>query len=73
MCTSLRTRTCCKLLEARDTRLVVERYTIWFTDDYKSSFHITTAYGILRMKGVDVGKLDFLNGAGLINIETVEN
>ncbi|ORY14411.1 hypothetical protein BCR34DRAFT_479576 [Clohesyomyces aquaticus] len=32
-------------------------------------FHVTTAYGILRMKGVDVGKLDYLNGAGLIKAE----
>lgn len=23
-------------------------------------FHVTTAYGILRMKGVPLGKLDFL-------------
>ncbi|KAF2740126.1 hypothetical protein EJ04DRAFT_508122 [Polyplosphaeria fusca] len=28
-------------------------------------FHCTTAYGILRSKGVPVGKLDFLNGSGL--------
>ncbi|EMD90545.1 hypothetical protein COCC4DRAFT_68786 [Bipolaris maydis ATCC 48331] len=35
-------------------------------------FHITTAYGILRMKGVDVGKFDFLNGAKEIVIEQVE-
>ncbi|KAL1798144.1 hypothetical protein ACET3X_002181 [Alternaria dauci] len=34
-------------------------------------FHIVTAYDILRMKGVDVGKMDFLNGAGGINIEDV--
>jgi hypothetical protein len=34
-------------------------------------FHITTAYDILRMKGVDVGKLDFINGAGLIEITAV--
>ncbi|KAF1918310.1 hypothetical protein BDU57DRAFT_515012 [Ampelomyces quisqualis] len=25
-------------------------------------FHVTTMYGILRMKGVDVGKADFLRG-----------
>jgi hypothetical protein len=25
-------------------------------------FHVTTTYGILRMKGVDVGKMDFLVG-----------
>ncbi|KAF2126749.1 hypothetical protein P153DRAFT_368801 [Dothidotthia symphoricarpi CBS 119687] len=28
-------------------------------------FHLTTAYNILRMKGMEVGKLDFLNGTGL--------
>ncbi|KAF2845611.1 hypothetical protein T440DRAFT_261143 [Plenodomus tracheiphilus IPT5] len=32
-------------------------------------FHITTAYDILRAKGVDVGKLDFLNGAKIIEIQ----
>ncbi|KAI2480690.1 hypothetical protein Ptr902_07715 [Pyrenophora tritici-repentis] len=31
-------------------------------------FHVTTAYAVLRMKGVDLGKLDFLNGAGEIEI-----
>ncbi|EUC33061.1 hypothetical protein COCCADRAFT_37087 [Bipolaris zeicola 26-R-13] len=35
-------------------------------------FHMTTAYGILRMKGVDVGKFDFLNGAKEIVIEKGE-
>ncbi|KAH8722674.1 hypothetical protein GQ44DRAFT_828766 [Phaeosphaeriaceae sp. PMI808] len=35
-------------------------------------FHITTAYNILRMKGVDVGKLDYLNGAGIITIRKIE-
>jgi hypothetical protein len=35
-------------------------------------FHITTAYAILRMKGVDLGKFDFLNGAKIINIEQVK-
>ncbi|KAI4918879.1 hypothetical protein J4E85_009668 [Alternaria conjuncta] len=34
-------------------------------------FHIVTAYDILRMKGVDVGKMDFLNGTGAITIEDV--
>ncbi|KAJ8119141.1 hypothetical protein OPT61_g32 [Boeremia exigua] len=28
-------------------------------------FHVTTMYDILRNKGVPVGKMDFLNGAGL--------
>ncbi|KAF2470038.1 uncharacterized protein BDR25DRAFT_304020 [Lindgomyces ingoldianus] len=32
-------------------------------------FHITTAYGILRSKGVDVGKMDYLNGAKLTKTE----
>ncbi|CAN5288033.1 DUF1993 family protein [soil metagenome] len=27
-------------------------------------FHLTTAYGLLRMKGVEIGKLDFLAGGG---------
>ncbi|KAF2182103.1 hypothetical protein K469DRAFT_713192 [Zopfia rhizophila CBS 207.26] len=27
-------------------------------------FHVTAAYGILRKEGVDVGKMDYLNGAG---------
>jgi hypothetical protein len=35
-------------------------------------FHITTAYAILRMKGVDLGKFDFLNGAKIIEIEQVK-
>ena len=43
-----------------------------FTHSQNSRFHITTAYDILRMKGVDVGKTDFLNGAGLVTVETVE-
>ena len=34
-------------------------------------FHVTTAYGLLRMKGVDVGKFDFLNGAKLITMTPV--
>lgn len=25
-------------------------------------FHVTTTYAILRMKGVDIGKMDFLKG-----------
>lgn len=29
-------------------------------------FHVTTMYGILRMKGVDLGKMNFINGAGLV-------
>jgi hypothetical protein len=35
-------------------------------------FHITTAYALLRMKGVDLGKWDFLNGAKGMEIEPVE-
>ncbi|KAK1913649.1 hypothetical protein P3342_006892 [Pyrenophora teres f. teres] len=35
-------------------------------------FHVTTTYAIFRMKGVDVGKLDFLNGAGEIEILDME-
>lgn len=35
-------------------------------------FHSTTAYGILRSKGVPLGKMDFLNGAGLKEIQVVE-
>ncbi|KAI8943281.1 hypothetical protein NX059_001301 [Plenodomus lindquistii] len=31
-------------------------------------FHVTTAYDILRAQGVDVGKMDFLNGAKLIQV-----
>jgi hypothetical protein len=34
-------------------------------------FHVVTAYDILRMKGVDVGKFDFLNGAKLIEVQTI--
>lgn len=29
-------------------------------------FHVTTMYDILRHKGVPLGKIDFLNGAGLV-------
>ncbi|KAF9692966.1 hypothetical protein EKO04_009159 [Ascochyta lentis] len=32
-------------------------------------FHVTTMYDILRHKGVPVGKLDYSNGAGLIQIK----
>jgi hypothetical protein len=35
-------------------------------------FHVTTAYDILRMKGVDVGKMDFLNGVGTFEFKQVE-
>jgi hypothetical protein len=28
-------------------------------------FHVTTAYGLLRMKGVPLGKMDYLAGGGL--------
>ncbi|KAF2818676.1 hypothetical protein CC86DRAFT_156018 [Ophiobolus disseminans] len=35
-------------------------------------FHVVTAYDILRMKGVPLGKFDFLNGAGLLNVEFVK-
>lgn len=31
-------------------------------------FHVTTMYDILRHKGVPLGKMDFLNGAGLTPI-----
>jgi len=31
-------------------------------------FHNATAYGIMRKEGADLGKLDFLNGAGKIQI-----
>ncbi|KAL6711459.1 hypothetical protein ACN47E_004393 [Coniothyrium glycines] len=34
-------------------------------------FHVTTAYDILRHKGVDLGKVDFLNGAKLVEIKPV--
>ena len=26
-------------------------------------FHVTTAYGLLRHKGIEIGKLDYLGGA----------
>ena len=29
-------------------------------------FHVTTAYALLRMQGVPLGKMDFLNGAGAV-------
>lgn len=32
-------------------------------------FHVTTAYDILRQKGVPLGKLDYSNGAGLIPLK----
>jgi hypothetical protein len=31
-------------------------------------FHVTTAYGLLRAKGVPLGKLDYLNGAGAMSV-----
>lgn len=38
----------------------------------QNRFHTTTAYNILRAKGVDVGKLDFLNGASLFKVSQPE-
>jgi hypothetical protein len=38
----------------------------------RNRFHVTTTYAILRMKGVDVGKMDFLNGTGDMKITKVE-
>jgi hypothetical protein len=35
-------------------------------------FHVTTAYDILRMKGVDVGKMDYLNGVGRFEFSPVQ-
>jgi hypothetical protein len=35
----------------------------WGADD-EDRFHVTTAYDILRMKGVPLVKMDFLNGVG---------
>jgi len=32
-------------------------------------FHVTTTYAILRMKGVDVGKLDFLTAGKPLGVE----
>jgi hypothetical protein len=26
-------------------------------------FHVTTAYGLLRHKGIEIGKMDYLGGA----------
>lgn len=34
-------------------------------------FHVTTAYDILRHKGVDVGKFDFMNGAKIIQMTPI--
>jgi uncharacterized protein len=45
--------------------------SIWWVNVWYR-FHVTTAYDILRMKGVDVGKFDFLNGAGLISVKPIE-
>ncbi|PSN59429.1 hypothetical protein BS50DRAFT_231270 [Corynespora cassiicola Philippines] len=36
-------------------------------------FHVVTAYDILRMKGVDIGKFDFLNAAGGITMTPIED
>ena len=55
------------------------RYTTTFeAKDYVSYnahpnfwFHVVTAYALLRMKGVDVGKADYLNGAKLVQVSTV--
>lgn len=54
----------------RQRRFVGETRTVFANYDIR--FHMTTAYGILRMKGVDVGKFDFLNGAKEIVIEKGE-
>ncbi|EAT82209.1 hypothetical protein HBI56_079430 [Parastagonospora nodorum] len=35
-------------------------------------FHVTTTYAILRMKGVDVGKLDFLTAGKPLGVEKKE-
>jgi hypothetical protein len=55
-------------LAGRDVTFVLPKMTIPFVaSDFLLSFslpnfffHATTAYGVLRMKGVPVGKLDFL-------------
>jgi hypothetical protein len=31
-------------------------------------FHVTTAYGLLRREGVDLAKMDYLNGAQLVKM-----
>ncbi|KAF1849274.1 uncharacterized protein K460DRAFT_276614 [Cucurbitaria berberidis CBS 394.84] len=54
-------------LEAKFTAL---QYVLQFAQP-NFWFHVTTAYDILRHKGVDVGKLDFLNGAKLIEVTRV--
>ncbi|KAF1962290.1 hypothetical protein CC80DRAFT_487790 [Byssothecium circinans] len=32
-------------------------------------FHVTTAYGILRKEGVDLGKVDFMKGQAITKVE----
>ena len=34
--------------------------------------HLVTAYDILRMKGVDVGKFDYLNGSNVFEQEDMQ-
>ena len=58
--------------EAREIRFNAGKQELQFTGaDYVRTFllpnfyfHLTTAYGLLRHKGVPLGKLDFLRGAG---------
>jgi hypothetical protein len=38
----------------------------------RGRFHVTTTYAILRMKGVDVGKLDFLTAGKPLGVEKKE-
>ncbi|KAF2710146.1 hypothetical protein K504DRAFT_466572 [Pleomassaria siparia CBS 279.74] len=49
--------------EAKDYVMYFAHPNFWF--------HVTTAYGILRHKGVDLGKIDFLHGAMLDSIKVV--
>ena len=58
--------------EAREIRFSAGKQELQFTGaDYVRAFllpnfyfHLATAYGLLRHKGVPLGKLDFLRGAG---------
>ncbi|KAF2796001.1 hypothetical protein K505DRAFT_323647 [Melanomma pulvis-pyrius CBS 109.77] len=48
-----------------ESRFPAKDYVLYFGHP-NFWFHVVTAYDILRHKGADVGKMDFLNGAGLV-------
>ncbi|KAF2267570.1 hypothetical protein CC78DRAFT_530671 [Lojkania enalia] len=51
---------------------MLEQEFLWYWAHPNFWFHVTTAYDILRMKGVELGKVDYLNGARFVKLKQVE-